>query len=109
MTFTKQNMKVSHSNVFFRGQELDHCVFKYVCLIYKVLNNLALPPLHVFFQKLASGGSHRASAKGDCMIPFRHTNFGQNTLSIIGGKLWNNLPLSIRVTSVLHLTFQNSL
>jgi len=61
----------------------------------KVLNNLALPPLHVFFQKLGSGGSTRASAKGDCMIPFRPTTFGQNTLSIVGGKLWNNLPLSI--------------
>ncbi len=35
MAFTKQNMKVSHSNVFLRGQELDIVNdFKYLGVIY---------------------------------------------------------------------------
>ena len=35
MAFTKQNMKVSHSNVFLRGQELDIVnEFKYLGVIY---------------------------------------------------------------------------
>ena len=148
MTFTKQNMKVSHSNVFLRGQELDivnefkylgvmyestltfkshvkkvankvkfnlrnfkqvrpfldnkaaklflYTMILYYDLIYKVLYNLVSPPLHGFIRRLESGGSTRASVKGDCVIPFRRTTFGQNVLSIIGGKLWNSLPLIIR-------------
>ncbi len=35
MAFTKQNMKVSHSNVFLRGQELDIVNdFKYLGVTY---------------------------------------------------------------------------
>jgi len=35
MAFTKQSMKVSHSNVFFRGQELDIVnEFKYLGVIF---------------------------------------------------------------------------
>ena len=71
-------------------------VYMYILEIYKVLYNLAPRPLHSFILRLESGRSTRASVKGDCVIPFRRTTFGQNVLSIIGGKLWNSLPLIIR-------------
>lgn len=92
-------MSFHHCDILERHKFLsfDNCKrFKYACLVYKVLHNLAPPPLHGFFQRPDSGGSTRASVKGDCVIPFKRTTFGQNVLSKIGCKFWNSLPLPIR-------------
>ncbi len=104
-TFDKKALSFHHCDILERHTFLSFDHFKrlkYACLVYKVLHNLAPRPLHGFFQRLESGGSTRASVNGDCVIPFRRTTFGQNVLSIIGGKLWNSLPLPVRVSYIQH-------
>jgi len=38
----------------------------------------------------------RASIRGDCVVPYRRTTFGQYVLSIKGSEIWNKLPVVIR-------------
>jgi len=54
--------------------------FKYACAIYKFLHGLAPLPLSEYIKlKITDGGRTvtRASTCGDCMVPYRHTTFGQ--------------------------------
>ena len=70
---------------------------KSACLTFKVLHGLAPPPLEEFIRRRASTSRiTRATGRGDCEIPFRHTTFGQNVLSYKGSVSWNSLPASVR-------------
>ena len=40
-------------------------------------------------------------------VPFQKTNMGQNGLSCIGPFLWNNLPRSLKTTTVLNIFKHN--
>ena len=40
-------------------------------------------------------------------VPFQKTNMGQNGLSCIGPSLWNNLPRSLKTTTVLNIFKHN--
>ena len=40
-------------------------------------------------------------------VPFQKTNMGQNGLSCIGSSLWNNLPRSLKTTTVLNIFKHN--
>lgn len=74
--------------------------FKNACTIYKVFNGLAPPPLNDHIKQRPVCGpmtiTTRASDRGDCLIPFRRTTFGQTVLSVKGSKFWNTIPTTIR-------------
>ena len=67
-------------------------------LVHKILNGAAPGPLDNFFNK--SHSNLRSSAQGNCSIPNKKTSFGQNSLSFVGPKLWNSLPLGIKSLSL---------
>ena len=54
-----------------------------VCLVFKVLNGLAPPPLSKFIKRTDSGGrTTRATTRGDSEPPFRESVFGKTVLSV---------------------------
>ena len=74
--------------------------FKTACLIYKSLNDLAPPPLEENVIQMSTSATStrvtRATARGDCEVPFRNTTFAKNVFSVQGCTLWNSLPSSVR-------------
>lgn len=73
--------------------------FKRACLVYKTLHDLAPPPLKEFIKRTNTQPSTRvtrAVVRGDCVVSYRRTTFGQSALSVMGGRLWNGLPLTVR-------------
>ena len=72
-------------------------IFMDVCLIFKVLNALAPPPLNTFIQRKNNEGRRtRALTRGDCNVPRRRTKFCQMVSSVRGTQSWNKLPPHIR-------------
>ena len=70
------------------------------CLIFKIINGLAPPPLNRFIKRNESGlRTTRATARGDCEVPFRQSVFGETVFSVRGSHHWNSLPNEIRVTT----------
>ncbi len=76
---------------------LDSFVFySDVCLMYKIIHNLAPPPLRGCLAHNGSAGRTRASARGDLVPQYRKTVFGQTAFSVRVVRLWNSLPTNIR-------------
>lgn len=85
--------------------------FKYGCLIYKTIKNMAPPPLKQFFKQKDIATSRiitRSITRGDCEIQHRNSVKTRNVLSVVACKLWNTLPVKIRKCSTLS-TFKKCL
>ncbi len=67
-----------------------------VCLMYKMIHNLAPHPLRGCLAHNGSAGRTRASARGDLVPQYRKTAFGQTAFSVRVVRLWNSLPKTIR-------------
>ncbi len=79
------------------------------CLMFKILNGKAPPPLGVFIkQKNLNNRSTRSTQRGDCEIPFRSISFGQSCFSVRASQLWNTLPTELRKCTIYH-SFRRSL
>lgn len=71
--------------------------FADLCLFYKVLNNLAPPPLMEFIcQKNSRERLTRSSTRADCVIPLRNSSFSQSAWSVKGAKEWNSMPVAVK-------------
>lgn len=71
--------------------------FNNVCLVYRVINNLAAPPLKEFILLLSdSRRTTRANSRGHCAVQHRRTEFGRSAFSIRASKYWNSVPNEIR-------------
>lgn len=68
-------------------------IFMDACLIFKVLNGLAPPPLRDFIGKKTRDG---VNTRGDWNTQRRRTKFGQLVGSIRGSQTWNTLPGHVR-------------
>ena len=71
--------------------------FADMCLMYKIINDLAPPPLKQCISlcrdKLRVS---RSSVRGDCYGGYRKTSFGQSAFSVSAVKTWNVIPVHIR-------------
>ncbi len=66
------------------------------CLIFKILNGYAPPPLCQFItQKDNNGRVTRATTRGDCAVQFKCTTFGRSIFSIRAINYWNTLPTEL--------------
>jgi len=96
----RKPLRFHYCNVLKKFNILDldsHQTFMDACLIYKILNASAPPPLNEFIQKKNNEGrTTRAQTRGDCNVPRRRTKFCQMVLSVRGTHSWNKLPLYIR-------------
>ncbi len=63
-------------------------------VVYKILHGLAPPPLSEFIKK-NTNRSTRAGSRGDCLVPFRKTVFGQSGFSYQASHTWNTVPSDI--------------
>ena len=76
-------------------------IFADLCLVYKILNGLAPPPLRVFITTMDENIDEnrritRSVTRGDCAVSFRNSTFTQNVFSVRASAIWNKLPLAIR-------------
>lgn len=55
--------------------------------MYMALHGLVPPPLHEFIKQRADiCNSTRATTRGDCVVPYKHTISGQTALSVKGSE-----------------------
>lgn len=66
---------MSKKIVFFPFNWENHININYL-QVYKILNSLVPPPLKYFIKKNIS--NTRGGSRGDCVVPFRKTVFGQS-------------------------------
>ena len=76
--------------------------------MYKIIHNLAPPPLQGCVTHNGSAGRTRASARGDLVPQYRKTAFGQKAFSVKVVGLWNSLPTNIRCLNSFSI-FKNKL
>ena len=63
---------------------------------FKILHNTAPPPLNSFILKRNSSNQNtRSTTRGDLLIPFRKSTFGQHSFSVRAIKNLNKLPTTI--------------
>ena len=72
-----------------------------LCLVFKVLHNMAPPPLCTYIT-LKTSRTTRATTRGDCLIPRRQSSFGQSAFSVRASQDWNNSPQYIRNCANYH-------
>ena len=85
----------------------DVIKYKNICLVVKILHNTAPPPLKSFIiQGNSSSQITRSTTRGDLLIPFRKSTFGQQSFSVRAIRNWNSLPTTINdihYTYIFHL------
>ena len=93
----KKPIRFHHCSVLEKHRLLswDNLVFfKNCCLMYKIRNNLAPPPLtNIVKFRSPTTGKTRGAARGDCHIPKKNS---QDVFSFIATHSWNETPQSIR-------------
>ena len=96
-TLDKKPMHFHHCRVLEKYNLLsfeNFRLFSNLCLVYKILNGLAPPPLcdFLYTRSVSSIRSSRISSIRDCIIPFRCTAFAQSAFSVKAAIQWNALP-----------------
>ncbi len=116
-TLYKQTLKIldqkpisyHHCNIIIKYNLFNFDSFLHyldACLIFKILHGLAPPPLGEFIQqKSSSGRATRAATRGDCVVPYRRSKFGQTVFSVRASNYWNCLPAELR-ESTSYLSFK---
>ena len=97
----KKSMQYHHCKILEKHHLLsfeNFRLFSNLCMVYKIVNGLAPPPLLQFvnFRSLDSIKSTRISSFRDCHVPFRRTAFGQSAFSVKATTQWNALPNDIK-------------
>uniref|UniRef100_A0A8C7CP59 Reverse transcriptase domain-containing protein n=1 Tax=Oncorhynchus kisutch TaxID=8019 RepID=A0A8C7CP59_ONCKI len=75
------------------------------CLVFKILNGLAPPPLNIFVkQKTQTYGSRstRSAMRGDCIVPLRKSTFSKSAFSVRASHVWNTLPSDTHNCTTYH-------
>ena len=75
------------------------------CLVFKILNGLAPPPLSIFVkQKSQTYGSRsaRSAMRGDCIVPLRKSTFSKSAFSVRASHVWNTLPSDTHNCTTYH-------
>ena len=107
--FDQKPNRYHHCHIVQKHNLFNFNSFKHftdACLIFKILNGLAPPPLEQFIGQRDSGDrATRATTRGDCEIPTRYTLFGKTVFSVRASHHWNSLPTEVRNTSK-YLTFK---
>ncbi len=72
-------------------------LIKYVhtCLLFKTMNSF-ISPLKQFVNIRTAHRSTRGGERGDCVIPFKRSNFSQSVFSVKAARQWNSIPSTIR-------------
>ena len=75
----------------------DTIKYKNICLVHKILHNTAPPPLNsLTILRNNSSQNTRSMTRGDLLVPFRKSTFGQLSFSVVAIKNWNSLPAHLK-------------
>ena len=71
-----------------------------ICFVFKCLHSTTDNSFHNYFSY--TDHIHNTRQQRQLKLPRAMTNLGQSTLKCTGSSLWNNLPMTIRLTNDLH-------
>jgi len=75
----------------------DVIKYKNICLVHKIMHNATPAPLNSFIiQRHNNSQITRSTTRGDLIIPFRKSTFGQLSFSVKTIQCWNSLPTTIK-------------
>ena len=96
----KKAIKYHHCDIISKYNLLSYDNFVHyanMCLMYRIIHNLAPPPLKEFVSLCSDNIKQtRAAIRGNCIIHLRRTEFGRSAFSIRATNMWNSTPSSIR-------------
>ena len=73
-----------------------------ICLMYRIINGVAPPPLARFVETRSIAiRVTRGATRGDCVIPFRESEFSKSAFSVRTANEWNLIPVHIRQLSTI--------
>ncbi len=112
-TLDRKSMQFHHCRILQNHHLLSFeniKLFSNLCLLFKILNDLAPTPLRQFvhFRPEQSIKSTRISSIRDCSVPFRRSAFGQSAFSVKAITQSNALPDSIKNCDSIR-SFKNKL
>ncbi len=96
----KKPSSYHHGNIIQRHELLTFDSF--VCLadvslVYRVINDLAAPPLKEFISLHSDNRrTTRMTSRGDCAVQRRSAEFGRSVFSVRATNYWNSVPSEIR-------------
>ena len=78
-------------------------------MMFKALHGMAPEYLSEMFVKTSQihSRSLRSTDNDMLRVPYARTNYFENSFTVSGAKLWNTLPLALRLTSNLNIFKQN--
>ena len=78
-------------------------------MMFKALHGMAPEYLSEMFVKTSQihSRSLRSTDNDMLRVPYARTNYFENSFTVSGAKLWNTLPLALRLTSNLNTFKQN--
>ena len=102
--FTAPSAPLFHSLKILKLEDMIH--FNILTFVFKAINKLSPKYFHNYFtpNSSAHGFGTRQATRGDLFLSLkRNTLYGLKTVQYFGSKLWNTLPLFIRVAGSISI------
>ena len=96
----KKPLKYHHCKIIQRHNLMTFDSFVFladVCLVYKIMNDLAATPLNEFVSlRSVNGRRTRKPNRGVCVVQHTSTEFGTSVFSVRATKSWNSVTSEMR-------------
>ncbi len=87
----------SHASITYNLLSWDNLIkYVHICLLFKTMNSLISPLKQFVNIRTTAHRSTRGGERGDCIIPFKRSNFSQSVFSVKAAREWNSIPSTIR-------------
>ncbi len=98
-TLDKKSVQFHHCSILKKYNLLswDNLIkYVHICLLFKTMNSLISPLKQFVNIRTTAHRSTRGGERGDCVIPFKRSNFSQSVFSVQAAREWNSIPSTIR-------------
>ncbi len=98
-TLDKKSVQFHHCSILKKYNLLswDNLIkYVHICLLFKTMNSLISPLKQFVNIRTTAHRSTRGGERGDCIIPFKRSNFSQSVFSVKAAREWNSIPSTIR-------------
>ncbi len=98
-TLDKKSVQFHHCSILKKYNLLswDNLIkYVHICLLFKTMHSLSSPLKQFVNIRTTAHRSARGGERGDCIIPFKISNFSQSVFSVKAAREWNSIPSTIR-------------
>ncbi len=98
-TLDKKSVQFHHCSILKKYNLLswDNLIkYVHICLLFKTMHSLSSPLKQFVNIRTTAHRSTRGGERGDCIIPFKRSNFSQSVFSVKAAREWNSIPSTIR-------------